>query len=292
MERFQQSEIVGYYHICSDGNYSLVLFQDEEDFKAAMNRVAVCVLKTGIIIIAFVLMDNHFHFEVKACSSEQCTSFINEFKRLTGQYNQRKYGDRNSLDSLPIQIIPLTTEDYVRTLLCYIIKNPTKARVEMFYDYRWGTGNLYFRTERQKREYITAGSLGVNQCRRIFKTRTRIPDNWRIVDEVITPENYVPVEDVQQLFKTTRSFMYFLSLNKDDEIEQGMGEWHEISLKDSELRSIRNELSLELFGIGKIHSLSAPQRHKLAKIIRRQYLCSKKQIARIVQLPYDQLSDL
>ena len=31
-----------------------------------MNRVAVCAYKTGVIIIAFVLMDNHLHFELYA----------------------------------------------------------------------------------------------------------------------------------------------------------------------------------------------------------------------------------
>lgn len=281
----------GYYHICSDGNYSSCLFRDTEDFKAAMNRVAVCSLKTGIIILAFVLMDNHFHFEVKSYDYEVCLRFANEFKRMTSQYNQQKYGDRNTLDSLPVQILTVDGEDYVRTLLCYIIKNPTKARLAMFYDYEWGTGGLYFRTSGKDKQFITAGELGINECRRKFKTRIRIPSDWRISDGVIFPENYVPVQEVEHLFKTTRSFMFFLSLNKDDEIERGMGEWHEISMKDSELREIREELSQAMFGTRKLHSISAPQRLKLARAIRNKYCCSKKQIARIVQLPYEQLAD-
>ena len=117
MEKLHYNRSAGYYHICSDGNFSSCIFQTEEDFKAAMNRVAVCAFKTGVVIVAFVLMDNHFHFEVYAKDYESCVRFANEFKRMTGQYIASQGGGRNALVSLPVQVIPVEDEDYVRALL-------------------------------------------------------------------------------------------------------------------------------------------------------------------------------
>ena len=133
-----------YYHICSDGNYASVLFYDTVDYKAAMNRIAVLSLRMEITILAFVLMDNHFHFVVACDSDEKCVQFITEFKRLTGKFISDIHHEPASLRGLPVQVIPLKDEDTLRTVIAYVVKNPTKARISMFYNYPWGTGGLYF----------------------------------------------------------------------------------------------------------------------------------------------------
>ena len=149
---FRAKPIQGYYHICSDGNRVDILFKNEKDFIAAMNRVATITLRMKVIILAFVLMDNHFHFVIKTDSEEDAIRFANEFKRLTGKYNADMYGDALSLSRLPVKVIPVPDEDYLKTLVVYVIKNPTKARIEMFYTYPWGTGGLYFRSRHQEKK--------------------------------------------------------------------------------------------------------------------------------------------
>ena len=58
----------GYYHVCTDGAAISWMFQDEQDFIAGINRIAICHLKTCVSVIAYVLMDNHVHF----CYMVQC----------------------------------------------------------------------------------------------------------------------------------------------------------------------------------------------------------------------------
>ena len=251
-----------------------------------MNRVAVLAFKTGVTIIAFVLMDNHFHFAVYGKDYEQVLRFVNEFKRLTGQHNSQKYGERNALRKLPVKIIPVETVEYLQTLICYIIKNPTKARIAMFFDYPWGSGKLLFR-QSAITDGIKIGSLGSKERRKHLSTHTNLPENWIIVDGVIDPSNYIPVERIENLFKTVRSYMFYLSLNKDDELEREMDSRSEANMTDTELRAARNELITSLFGDVSLHKLSVPERLHLAKQIRWNYYCSRKQIARIVQLPFD-----
>ena len=279
-----------YYHICSDGNYASVLFRDEAAFKAAMNRVAVCALKTGVRILAFVLMDNHFHF-VAACGSEDdCVAFVNMFKRLTGKYNWDEYGERASVKMLPVKLIPVKDADYLRVVIAYVLKNPTKARIGMFYDYPWGSGNLYF--ARAKATGIPAGVMGPYTVRKLCRTRVRIPDHWIIQRGIILPSNYVEVGLVEKLYKTTRAYMYSLSQNADETIEQDMGEWSAMIVSDVEMRQEREILMKKMFSTISIRALSAPQRLSLARAMRTKLRCSKKQIARAVHLPYETVEKL
>ena len=290
MEKTNLNNRKQYYHICSDGNFTSVIFHNPDDFKAAMNRLAILSHKYHIVILAFVLMDNHIHIIVRAFSKDVCTLFAQEFKRLTGKYCAHHYGTEGALRRLPVQVLPIVDEDDLKTKICYVLKNPTKARIAMFYNYPWGTGNLYFRNVKDAsipERGIRVKDLGVNQLRSVCQSRQQIPAEWILVDGLILPENYVPVADVEAFFKTPRSFMYFLSLNKDDEIERETSNDDNIRLTDTELRQVRNLLSKQLFGTAKLLELSLPQRLKLARCLRSKYLCSKKQIARIVRLPIE-----
>lgn len=290
MEKTNLNNQQQYFHICSDGNFASVIFHNPEDFKAAMNRLAILAHKYHIVILAFVLMDNHIHIIARAFSKDDCTLFSHEFKRLTGKYCAHRYGTEGALRRLPVQVLPIEDDDDLKTKICYVLKNPTKARMSMFYNYPWGTGNLYFRNDDGAsfpKKCIRVKDLGVNQLRSICQSRQQIPEEWILVDGLILPENYVPIADVEALYKTPRSFMYFLSLNKDDEIEHETSNGDNIRLTDTELRQARNLLSKQLFGTAKLQDLSLPQRLKLARYLRSKYLCSKKQIARIVRLPID-----
>lgn len=291
-------ETKGYYHICSDGNSAAVLFKTKVDFTAAMNRVAVCAYRMRVVIIAFVLMDNHFHFVMFATESD-CIRFINEFKRLTGKYMAETCGESATLMRLPVKVIAVTSQDYLKTLVAYVLKNPTKARLDMFYNYPWGSGGLLFRRSlRESEEFAIGdgssgirrlGDMGVNEVRAVCRTRTSLPPDWLIKDGMILPENYIDIEHVDSLFRSPRSYMYFLSLNKDDEIEKDYGEWNALRLADSELRAERNLKMREWFGAHRLSDVSAPDRMKLAKYLRRKFLCPISQVARVVQLSQEEL---
>ena len=43
-----------------------IWFQDEEDYKVAMNLVAVAAFVCKVAILDFILMSNHVHFVVQA----------------------------------------------------------------------------------------------------------------------------------------------------------------------------------------------------------------------------------
>lgn len=281
----------GFYHICSDGNSSAVLFRNESDFKAAMNRLAICTLHRPVEIYAFVLMGNHFHIVGRFASEDDGFAYAIEFKRLTGKYITDVYQEKASLCRLPVKVLPIHDADYLRTVIAYVVKNPTKARMEMFYDYPWGSGSLYFSSRCKVPDLGTVklADLGAKPRRQLCRSRRDLPDGWLFKDGIILPQNYVAAAAVEQLYRTTKSYMYYLSMNKDEEIERDYGDWNALQLPDAELRIARMVLSREMFGTDNIRDLSAPDRLRLARRLQRKYLCSKKQIARIVMLPYEYL---
>lgn len=279
---------MGYYHICSDGNHAFALFLSEKDFKAAMNAVAVCAFITRIEILAFVLMDNHFHFAVRAADENQCRRFIFELKRMIGIRLAKDPERSGVMRRLPIRIITVGSEDYLKTLICYIIKNPTKARKGMFYTYPWGSGSLYFNQERKSRG-TRVGDYGRRNLINIAGTHSRLPVDWLIADGIILPENYVCIDEVEQLFKSTRSFMFFLSKSVDEDIEKDYNEWNDIGLDDTEMRRERDVIARKLFGTSRLRDLTGPDRIILAKQLRRQFFCTPKQLSRVVQVPLKEI---
>ena len=90
----------GYFHICTDGHAINWMFKDDEDFIAGVNRIAICKIITSISVICFILMDNHIHFVLYG-SLIKCKEFINNYKRLTGKWIERKYGLNEYLKHLP-----------------------------------------------------------------------------------------------------------------------------------------------------------------------------------------------
>ena len=279
---------MGYYHICSDGNHAFALFLSEKDFKAAMNAVAVCAFITGIRILAFVLMDNHFHFAVKAANEEQCRRFIFELKRMIGIRLAKDPERSGVMRRLPIKIITVDSDDYLKALVCYIIKNPTKARKGMFYSYPWGSGGLYFNQGKRSRG-TRVGECGRRNLIKIAGTHCRLPVDWLIADGLILPENYVCTDMVEQLFRSTRSFMFFLSKSMDEDMEKDYNEWNDIGLDDTEMRRERDRVAKKMFGTTRLRDLAGPDRIILAKQLRRQFFCTPKQLSRVVQVPLKEI---
>ena len=121
-----------------------VWFRDEEDFKMAMNLVAVLAFSFPVEILAFTLMSNHVHFVV-AGSHDQTKRFIKEFKRRYSQYVRKKYGIKEFLRGNGVDIRPLEGMDEAQEWgIAYVQMNCVAANICLSpVNYPWGTGNTF-----------------------------------------------------------------------------------------------------------------------------------------------------
>ena len=282
-------------HFSTDGTAQDVLFRDRDDFVAGMNRIYTVARKYGIIVLAFCLMDNHLHFILHS-GFDACNRFAHEYVRQTSMSIARRYGLSNELRCLPIHHQTITDDGYLKTAICYVIKNPVVAGLPFLpHDYPWSSGPLYFRGENtwarpgwiEHKKTLTGMSAQRREDE--FHTKEPLPDSLEVWGNLILPTNYVPVDIVERLFRSYRSFNFFLCRTKEEDVESRGGAISRLSLPDAEMRQHKREIMQELFGRISSRELDTAQRLRLARELRRRFNSSPKQIARMVGLRGDQV---
>lgn len=290
------------WHFCTDGNAVDSIFYDEQDFIQGMNRIYTVSRKFNIIILAHVLMDTHIHFVIYG-TQETCGAFMHEYIRLTSMHLAHKHNFNGKLRSVPIRYIHIDNDLQLKTAICYVIKNPTVAGLKFTpYDYPWSSGSLYFRREGywtspcwQDRHYFCdrTTEMTARAKQTAFKTRT-LDDSARVSSTkgLIFPGEYVEFKLVERLFRSFRSYQFFMGRNKEEGIDSLAANASRLSIPIQEMRQSRDEIIVERFGRNGIKDLSTVQRIMLAKMLRSKYSSSTKQIARVCGLVHEELKDI
>lgn len=292
------------WHFTTDGNAVDYIFADEQDFIDGMNRIFIVAALFDIVILAFCLMDNHVHFILYG-KYDDCNRFMHEYIRRTSMRISTKHSDKRKLYEVPIFHQEIKDDSYLKKSICYVIKNPPKGGLPYnAYDYPWSSGALYMRktpTSSTARwtsplwlteENSAFSTMSKRQAKSTFKTNKELPENLRMIGEMIFPGEYVAYELVNKIFKTHKSFNYFMSATKDEDIEANIGIISRLSIPIQEMRQHKTEVCKELFGQETIRSLSTQQRLKLVKVLKSRYNSSPKQIVKMCGLVYDEVKNL
>lgn len=279
------SGTAGYYHVCTDGKAISWMFQDEQDFIAGINRIAICHLKTCVSVIAYVLMDNHVHFLLYG-TMPQCKLFINLYKRLTGKWILIKYGLSDYLKHLPTDILYINSEERLLNTIAYIDRNSVVAGFSKLPgEYPWGSARYYFR-DRSSFEYTRfISDLTKNERRAILRTRTAFPSDWKINDlGMIDPLCFLDSKRVESYFKSPLRYTYFLAKKLEGIVEQDLEYSQKAFLPDKDVRAIIGKISHELFGVTQVSRLDVKSKLLIARRLRYDYASTVKQIARLLRL--------
>ena len=286
----------GFYHLFSDGFRTDALFEDRQAFISGMNIVALCSLKCAVDILAFCLMDNHFHFILYG-TLEECLIFRDRFIHKYGIWYSNRYSGKK-LEEIDIDIKAMEDERYILTSIAYALRNGIAAGfcycVE---DYPWSSAGLYFRSPEKMNEII-AGCSKISdlsfreRCRR-FSTQMDLPEDWKVTPAgFIWPGNYIDYRLVEKLFRTAKSFTFFMGQGKEEEINRSLGFEDSVRLPDIELREKAVLRCMRMFGTTNLRRLDAQKRIRLGKELRKECRCSIKQIGRIIHLDPIYLKEL
>ena len=165
---------IGYFHVCTDGRMLPWMFQDERDFIAGVNRIGICCLRTGVKVIAYVLMDNHVHFVLRG-TMPQCKTFITLYKQLTGTWIHVKYGLRDFLRLLPTNILLLETEERLLNTIAYIARNPVISGYRyLATEYPWGSARYVFKDSKDNPGARSLSELSCRSLRMLLNTRVSV----------------------------------------------------------------------------------------------------------------------
>lgn len=302
----QPNPVINCWHFYTDGNAVDRLFDDREDFKDGMNRIFTVGRKYRLFILAFSLMDTHVHFVIYG-DFDECNRFMHEYVRLTSIQLANRHNEKGKLKNNCISHQKITDDYYLKSVICYVIKNPPAGGLPYTaYDYPWGSGGLYFRNqglwntpfwkeylENDTRLLKYLNQLNIREKRSFFKSRQNDhTENAIIIEDIIFPGEYVAYEMVEKLFKTHKSFNYFMCRTKDEDIEKIDGIITKVTIPIQELRQHRKEICQEIFGQKSMKELDVAERLKIGRIIKFRFKCSVKQICRVCGLIYEDVKDI
>lgn len=277
----------GFWLVTTDHLEDRIWFKDEEDFKVAMNIVAILSTMIGLRIVAFVLMSNHVHF-ILECDKALAKIFIDRFKKMYSQYYNKKYGTnallhRNGVD---YQEVAVGDESFERAV-AYVQMNSVAANICLHPSgYPWGTGPTFFATAQEKGDEI--GSLSGRARVRLLHSKLPVPDSYRISAEgYILPSSYVPVKFVEAVFRTPKRMTWFLqNSSKARKVKEAP------AFSDQIIAAAIKDLIVSLFRKYSIRELSEEQAAELFRQIRFRFSSNPAQIGRVCGIPYKRVCEL
>ena len=212
-----------------------------------------------------------------------------------------RHGDCKKLLGVRVGFQKIDTDTYLKKAICYVIKNPTSAGLRYLpYDYPWSSGSLYFRNRglwtspAWSDEGMFSDRLGhmrVRERRSYLKSRDVGAIDAAVSEGMVFPGEYVAVEIVERIFRTCRSYSFFMGKSREEDLDTLPAAAQGLALPIHELRQHRDELGRELFGESGIRNLDMARRLKLARALRAKYMCSARQVCKSCGLVYDEVKD-
>lgn len=296
----EEGLIPGFYHIYANGEDAREFVICEEDYKFQFNLVGVCAYNSEVEVLAFSIEDSHPHFFLFGIW-DKCLKFKCLYQTATMHHIANTRGGVDGV-IFDCEIDRLKDIDHIMSVGTYVITQPTKdGKRVMPYDYRWGTGSMYFRpqnhipiwleSEAGIRKPVPIGSLSFTERQKIRGSRMPVPDDWLVSDGIILPDNYVNVKLFESLYKTHNCFRTFLTRGKakDTPILERMAASRGVSLEDYEARALIGKTCMEMFDKKTVRWLDAHQRLALAREIRRTHHLSWRQLSTFCRLPESEL---
>ena len=280
-----------FWHVCTKGLTSGVIFRSREDYVYGMNGVAVYSQMYQVAVLAFCLMDNHVHFIMRGNES-LCKEFIKQYKSRLASLTDVSKAD------VCMKIIE--NDEYLMRAIGYVLRNPMAAGLGVLPTaYRWSSAGVYFNPEKvvldsaEAHGMMRVGGIGVRRLRSILRSRHRLPDDYVLMpDGMVCPECYVDWRAVEELFGHPARLLYMMSKNDDMEMELTGDVLRKTKYTDAELQGSVSELCWERFRCGSPEELPVENRYRLAKELQKRYGLGPKQLARLTGASCEVLKEL
>lgn len=261
-----------------------MLFAREEDLVFVMNVVAqAAALFPEVRIIAFEVMNNHFHFVVSADEKAVLTFWGFVRKRLVRSFPLMK--------GLQITIKPIGDLGALRNNIVYTNRNGYVADSSHTpFSYPWGTGRYYF-LDRPRGK--TLAQIFVDDRRRMFRCRIpALPGGWEVSNGYVAPWNYCAIKFGMSMFRDAHHYFAMVGKNVEAYAELAVGLEDGEFLTDTELFARLSVLVRSDYGGASIKDLTKPQRFDIARKLRYDFRSSNGQIRRVLGLSQYEIDSL
>ena len=276
------------YHVCTNGQETQTIVMDKEDFKVAHNYLALAGWKTGIEILAFVIMSNHVHIMIICKDRNLAVRYIRSFKKLYSMYLYQKYDMSEALRGIEDSISLIDSISYFRNCVAYILRNALCARIcKRIEDYPWSSYPCYFNMQAHEGAGRIS-DLGIRERRMVLKTRMDLSEcPYRVNSEgMIEAKSFVRYDIVEKAFASSgKFFLASLGTCNDAKMEYEMTCKPLVRVNDKELAEVIEALTEKRFEGKKISGLTQSQKCSIIKNIYFNNKTTIPQLSRILGLP-------
>ena len=280
-----------FWFVTTDHLTKKIWFRDEEDFKMGMNLVAVLAVALDVDVLSFILMSNHVHF-VLCCSEAKAHQFIKEFKKRHSQYMNKKYGVKELLRRVHVQVDPVSgADESLEWVIAYTNMNSVAAGICLApTGYPWGTGDTFFKAKPAKGRRI--GTYSERARVALLHSTQPMPPHLLVGDDgYILPDSYVDVEKVQNLYHTPKRMNYFL-VNSSKAKRRLDAKDNAPNFRDQVILPAIGDLCQSLFQKSSLEALTQDELAELLKQLRYRFSSHANQLARVTGIPYQKVVDL
>jgi putative transposase len=116
-----------YYHVYNRGAHKADIFRSDADYVMLLNIIQEKKSEFDISVIAYCLMDNHYHFLLRQNGDAKLNEFMQAVFNIYPKRFNHKYGLSGRLFEGPFQAIMVESEKYLLHLCRYIHRNPVEA---------------------------------------------------------------------------------------------------------------------------------------------------------------------
>jgi REP element-mobilizing transposase RayT len=281
-----------YWLATTDHLTERIWFRDDDDFKMGMNLVAILAIALQVDVLSFILMSNHVHF-VFCCSNGKAKRFMNEYMRRYSQYMNTKYGTKEFLRKVHVDIRPINGKDEsLEWAIAYVHMNPVAAGICLSpTGYPWGSGNAFFKARREKARRL--GMLSERARRRLLHSKEELPPDLLVgEDGYILPESYVNRDFVESVFRTPIRMNYFLNNSSKAKKRTETDEKSRPAFRDQVILSAIPDLCNSLFRKSSVNELNEDEQAELLKQLRFRFSSNVNQLGRVTGLSYERVTDL
>lgn len=237
------------WHICIQGLNNIDIVRDNKDRYMFLKKMAVAFYareRPGNIV-AYCLLDNHFHIMALG-NKDSCKDAYEELKKTYSQYYSQRYGQTKLLKHIPDAQNLCDNRDYQKDAIGYTLGNCVKHRLTTnAFAYRWSSLRLYF-----DQEHMGEADMGdpipvsPNQMSLALHTKKEVPSQWKINREGnLLMSSVLNLTYVERMFGTMNSLSYYAHRrreNKDLEINKNQ-------YNDQNVRKLILEIAEKTYGI-------------------------------------------
>ena len=132
----------GINHVIARGNGRRLLFEDDNDRRFYLDKLAEYKAVNHADVLAWCLMENHVHLLIQA-EPESLTSLMRSLGTSFARYYNGRHGHVGSVFQGRYRSIPEETDGQLLETVRYIHNNPQVAGISAMDDYQWSSYGAY-----------------------------------------------------------------------------------------------------------------------------------------------------